>query len=550
MVSKNKSENEADHNRPAFIATEISWSTPDQRAVLDHISLSLHRNRVGLVGKNGCGKTTLIKILATELEPKSGDVKRYGNWAYLPQGFDTRAKATVAAAMHIEDRLRAISRIEQGDTDEKLYEIIGEQWDIEVRAQRTLETFGLVNIELSRPLNSLSGGQATRVMLAGLMLLEPDFLLLDEPTNHLDEQGRNTFYNFIESWKHGLLVTSHDRRLLQIMDSIIELTPLGPKTYGGNFDFYIEQKLLTEQNVKENLDRAKREFKSAKSDAQKASERQQHKSGQGQKSRAAGSQPKMVLNARKSQSEQTAGRISDSHHKKVTQAKEKVLNAKKQVVFGDPMSFSFDRDFLPTGKSVVVMEGVWFRYPQGDFVLRDLDLRIKGPERIALRGPNGSGKSTLVRMIQGDLKPTKGIMKVGVRQVVCLDQQVNMLDMERSIIENLRRYNPDIKETYARWLLGRMLFSGSNAFALVGDLSGGERLRAALCCLAAVKDPPRLLILDEPTNNLDLESMQSVSETLVQFQGAMIVISHDTEFLNDIRVTRHITLDSSGTITL
>ena len=258
----------------------------------------------------------------------------------------------------------------------------------------------------------------------------------------------------------------------------------------------------------------------------------------------------MVLNARKSQSEQTAGRISDSHHKKVTQAKEKVLNAKKQVVFGDPMSFSFDRDFLPTGKSVVVMEGVWFRYPQGDFVLRDLDLRIKGPERIALRGPNGSGKSTLVRMIQGDLKPTKGIMKVGVRQVVCLDQQVNMLDMERSIIENLRRYNPDIKETYARWLLGRMLFSGSNAFALVGDLSGGERLRAALCCLAAVKDPPRLLILDEPTNNLDLESMQSVSETLVQFQGAMIVISHDTEFLNDIRVTRHITLDSSGTITL
>ncbi len=217
----------------AFGFEEVWWETSAGRAVIEGVTFAVPQGRSGLVGKNGSGKSTLFRLLAGELAPTRGRVIRQGRLAYLPQDPRLDPHQSVAAALGIEVQLLALRAVAEGKFSDSLYETIGDNWDVEAHAVAHLDELGLGGLGLDRRMGSLSGGEAARVMLAGRLLLRPDLLLLDEPTNHIDLPARKSLYAALEGWAGTLLVVSHDRTLLGLMDQIVDLSSLGLKTYGG-----------------------------------------------------------------------------------------------------------------------------------------------------------------------------------------------------------------------------------------------------------------------------------------------------------------------------
>ena len=218
-------------------------------------------------------------------------------------------------------------------------------------------------------------------------------------------------------------------------------------------------------------------------------------------------------------------------------AEERLKQAKAQVEITNEIYIDLPKTAVPTTKMILRMEDVSFSYANTP-IIKDFSLTMKGPERLALVGSNGSGKTTLVRLIRGVLEPDSGSIEVGAAGVRYLDQRVDCLNLDESILENYRRLNPGVKETEAHLNLAHFLFRNKDALKFVRDLSGGEKLRAALACVLTSDRPPQLLILDEPTNHLDLVSMAALESALRCYQGAMIIISHDQCFLEDVGVER------------
>jgi ATPase subunit of ABC transporter with duplicated ATPase domains len=210
-----------------IVAERLSYALPDGRALFHELTLSFGRERTGLVGPNGSGKSTLVRLLAGELAPSSGVVHRAAAVAVLPQDFRPAPDAPLAVVLRIDERIRALRRMEAGESTLADLELVGDDWELPERAAAVLARFGLSHLSLDRPVGTVSGGEATRVALAGLALGRPNFLLLDEPTNHLDASSREALYAFVEGWTGGLLCVSHDRALLRRMDRIVELSSLG-----------------------------------------------------------------------------------------------------------------------------------------------------------------------------------------------------------------------------------------------------------------------------------------------------------------------------------
>ncbi len=510
--------------------------------VLDGIDVQIGAGRSGLVGRNGVGKSTLVRLLCGEIQPTEGRVVRQGSVAQLSQNSKPDGPATVAAVLGIAEVLDSIVAVEGGEFSDSLYATIGDQWDIEQRSLALLDSLGLSGLALDRPVGTLSGGQATRVALAGLMLAQPDLLVLDEPTNHLDVQARAALYRTVETYPGALLVISHDRRLLSRMDRILELTGGGVAVYGGDFDAYLERKELERTAAARRLADAEQDLDRARSAAQLTREKQARGAGRGRRARQTGSQPRATLNKWKEQSEATSARQAARHAEKVDAASDWVKEALDQVERDTSIRLELAGTTVPSGRLVLELEGVAHQFGADGFRLGPLDLLVSGPERLALSGPNGSGKSTLARILSGQMEPAQGRVRRGAVRAAFLDQRTAVLADDQSLVENMRRLNPDLDESMRRWVLHRFLFTRDTVDRLAGVLSGGERMRAALACLLASAEPPQLLILDEPTNNLDLDAVSRITDALNAYRGALIVISHDLDFLADLGVMREIAL--------
>src|SRR5690606_2024522 len=226
------------------------------------------------VGANGSGKTTLVRLLAGELTPTSGHIHRAAMVAVLPQDFRPPPEAPLATILRVDERLAALRRAEAGKASLEDFEVIGEDWDLPERIDSVLARFGLDHLALDRPVGAVSGGEATRVALAGLALGRPDFLLLDEPTNHLDADHRRALYGFVEEWTGGLLCVSHDRELLRRMDRIVELSTLGARIYGGNWDQYVQLREAEREAAAQELESARADLRRAERRAVELRERQ------------------------------------------------------------------------------------------------------------------------------------------------------------------------------------------------------------------------------------------------------------------------------------
>ncbi|QOZ30697.1 ABC-F family ATP-binding cassette domain-containing protein [Bradyrhizobium sp. CCBAU 53421] len=524
---------------PASITlSHLTLSAPDGRVLLSNIDLSFGPERTGLVGRNGVGKTTLLGLIAGARAPQSGTVTVQGRVAMLHQTVQVKPGECVVDLFGARHALAALRRAGQGlASTEELADI---DWTLDTRIASALARVGLSDA-LDAPLAVLSGGQATRARLAALTFAEPDFLLLDEPTNNLDRAGRQAVVDLLAGWRHGTIIVSHDRELLETMDAIVELTSLEAQRYGGNWSAYRARKAIELSAARHDLADAEKRVAEIDRKARDTSERQARRDGAGARKRAKGDLPRIAAGLRKDRSEDTGGEHARLAERRRTQALELATAARQRIEVLQPFSVRLPSTQLAAGRMVLRIEAADAGYTAEAPILRGLTFAMSGPERVAITGPNGAGKTTLLKLVSGELTAMRGTVEVMTRFAM-FDQAVSLLDASVSILDNFRRINPDANENACRAALARFMFRADAALQTVSSLSGGQLLRAGLACVLGGVSPPPLLILDEPTNHLDIESMEAVEAGLRAYDGALLVVSHDETFLDAIAITRRLDL--------
>ncbi|MGV3489981.1 MAG: ABC-F family ATP-binding cassette domain-containing protein [Devosia sp.] len=522
----------------------VSYSTPDGVPLLTNFDLSFAPIRTGLIGRNGVGKSTLLRLITGDLQPSSGSVSIAGTFGMLRQIVQA-GDTTVAEALGQAEALARLERVVAGNGT--VEDASDADWTLEARIATALADVGLPALTIDRPIATLSGGQRTRLSLAALLVQQPDMLLLDEPTNNLDADGRQAVADLLRDWKGGAIVVSHDRTLLAEMDQIVELTTLGANVYGGGWALYQGLKALELAAAEQGLAHAEKTLGEIERKTQQMRERKEKRNAAGARMAKRGDIPKIILGGMKMAAEVSTGELNKLGEKRRASATSSLMEAKTKIEVLQPLAVRLEPSGLANGTTVLQLDRLTGGPVQDQPIIRDLSLTITGPERVAITGPNGTGKTTLLRLVTGDLAPISGAVRITPRHAL-LDQQVSLLDPAETIRENYLRLNPHDNENAARAALARFMFRNDAALKPVGQLSGGEMLRAGLACTIGSGRPPELLILDEPTNHLDIHAIEAVEAGLRAYDGALLVVSHDRAFLDAIGIAREVELGGDGII--
>ena len=519
----------------SVVCTDLAFSWPDGDPVFTALNCTFATGRSGLIGLNGAGKSTLLRLIAGRLSPEAGSITVYGQLGYLPQDLQLAVDGTVEQLLGVADIRAAIDRIENGETDPELYEVVGDNWDADEQARVLLAELGLAEVALERRIGQLSGGESVLLGLAAQLLRRPDVLLLDEPTNNLDRAARQRLYEAVRNWRGSLIVVTHDRELLDLVDQVGDLRDGRIRWYGGNFSDY-QVAVAAEQETAERLVRvAEQDLRRQERELSEVRVKLDRRVRYGKKMFEQKREPKIVMGARKRAAEVSAGKLRNLQQDKVADAKQELAAAEEAIRDDRTIRITLPRTEVPDGRQVLSLQQL--RTRAGG----PLELRVHGPERIALTGPNGAGKTTLLDTIAGHLNPVGGDVRVHV-PVRYLPQRLNILDPDATIVQNVAHFAPAAGDNQIRAGLARFLFRGRKADQLVGTLSGGERFRATLAALLLAEPAPQLLLLDEPTNNLDLASVSELVDALAAYRGALLVASHDLPFLRELKPTRWLAL--------
>jgi ATPase subunit of ABC transporter with duplicated ATPase domains len=500
----------------SLVAEGVSAVLPDGTLLLDSIDLSLQRGVTGLVGANGSGKSTLLDLLAGRRPALRGRVLRHGAVAYLTQGVALPPRGNAASLAGADD---------------------APDW----RVQAALSRVGLEGLDLARDAATLSGGETTRLRLARLLLEEPESVLLDEPTNHLDEDARRAVHEFVLSFRGAVLVATHDRALLVLADRVAELRGGRLLLFGGGWPEFLDARRAEREAAERAVRCAEQELGSARRAARDAAERQAHRSAAGRRLAARGGVPKIVAGAMKRSAQVTAARLKGVHEERVEAAWTALAKARAGAPEDPAIAVDLESTRVPARKRLVEADEVNVRLPDRWLWGAPLSFRVVGPERIWLRGANGAGKSTLFSLLSGR-PPDSGALRVGASRVAVLDQDAAVLGRDGTLVSVLRRLAPTRAEHERRLLLGRFGFVQEAAEKPVEALSGGERIRAGLAALLAADQAPELLLLDEPSNHLDLTGLEAVASALRSYRGGLVLVTHDAAFARDVEVTRELRL--------
>lgn len=522
----------------------ISYLHADKEKLFSNLNLSVIKSKAGLIGENGTGKTTLLRIISGDKIASRGTVIREGRIVLFPQDFSSFYNQTVSEVLLVKDKMESLDKIFNGSGNEKDFEIVGEDWNLHERIKKIFAEAKLNNINLSREFDTLSGGEKSRLLFSSLMLNKPDFALLDEPTNHLDAVSREILYSLIKNYSGGLLIVSHDRTLLNLMDEIIELTPKGVKLYGGNYDFYKEQKEIQAQAAIETLSSVNIEYKKALKEKRKSLERQEIRMSRGKTKAIAEGVVKSTRDYLQNKSMQTFSRLKNTHTQKVDSLQERLNEAKERIEQNNKIIIDVHEQKKNYNKKILDVEGVNFNLSNSGFLWKhNISFVLNSGERLNIAGINGCGKSLLLKLITGEIKPSLGSIQLLTKNIAFLDQNINLLERDLSIFDNVKKFAGNkTPEHEIRIKLARFLFRGDDVFKKIEQLSGGEKMRAGIACLMAAESVPELLILDEPSNNLDIKSVKELTSALNQYNGALIIVSHDRTFLGELNIQRQLLL--------
>ena len=537
---------------------QISYIHPDKEVLFSDLNFAISKGqKLGLVSNNGCGKSTLLQIIAGQLSPSSGVIVRLDDLYYIPQHFGQYDSLTIAQALQIERKQQALHAILSGDASNENFVILDDDWNIEERSIAALDLWGLGQFTLSYPMNLLSGGEKTRVFLAGMDIHHPSVVLMDEPTNHLDSSGRQRLYDWVEKYRSTLLVVSHDRTLLNLLPEICELEKHQINYYGGNYEFYKEQKTLMQEALQQRIEEKEKALRIARKVARETAERRDKQNVRGEKSNIRKGVPRIVLNALQGKSEKSTSKLTGVHQEKA----EKLTNERNQLRGSLSPTAALKTDFnsssLHTGKILVTAKEINFSY-HSNSVNNDIQensiskqqlwqapvsFQLKSGDRLRIEGANGSGKTTLLKLITGQLQPQEGTLTRTDFSYVYLNQEYSIIDDRNSILEQAYAFNSrNLPEHEIKIILNRYLFPASEWDKSCRKLSGGEKMRLAFCCLMISNNTPDMFILDEPTNNLDIQSIEIITATIKNYAGTVIAISHDNYFIQEIGVEQCILL--------
>ena len=569
--------------------THLRYAHPSEPALFIDLSAVFSTPLTGLIGDNGCGKTTLMRLILGDLTPDSGSVVAPERMAHLPQDLGLGSDQTLAELCGISEILQALQAVESGEYSPELYEVIGDNWDVEERILAALATYGFTPAALvdrdnpeavralfARQMRSFSGGEAVIAALASLMISDPEFILLDEPTNNLDSAAKAQLFTALEALPCPALIISHDRDLLERMNVIAELHAdrqglAHLRLFEGNYSTY-RQALDTEQQAAQRrVTEAKNQVRSAHREWVQAQEIISKNMAQVWKD----DQPDTILDLAKDASRQAAAKLRGLRVGKQEQAQEAYQKAQEQVRIQEKIYAELSQQPLPAGRKVLELsridsaqvsrETFTVQQPakvdslhfspteannesqQGTPAERPEHLILSGPEHLRITGANGSGKTTLLEAIAhaGDadyLSPVQPAYRVDYCIEGAYIPQRIALDPELTLLQSVQQANPGVSEQHLRDQLARLLFRRESVHHKTGELSGGERFRAAVAQVLLADPVPQLLMLDEPTNNLDISSVDWLVQALEAYTGALIVVSHDEDFCRRIRIDRTLAL--------
>ncbi|TCJ79026.1 UNVERIFIED_ORG: ATPase subunit of ABC transporter with duplicated ATPase domains [Dietzia maris] len=531
----------------SLVLSDVAYAFPDDTPLFDGLDLAVGPGLTSLVGRNGAGKSTLLRLIAGERRPTRGSITIDGDPAgpptvgYLPQLLaDAPAERTLADELGVGGRLAALARIEAGEGDDDDFGLVGDDWAVAERTIALLDDLGLPT-ELDRPVVALSGGERTLAAVAGRLLGRPRVLLLDEPTNNLDGRARERLFAAIGGFVGGgdrvVLVVSHDLELLDRAGRTVELRAGRCRVFGGPYAHY-RGVIETEQAAAvQSLTGARNDLRAERRDRVEGVEKASRRVAHGRRVQAAGGMPKILMNARRASAQESAGRLRAVHEQGVERARERMRAADAAVRRDEQLRVELPDPGLPAGRVVLDVDD-----PVAGRV------HLAGPARVRLAGPNGSGKTTLLRRLLGARGPDRaggvddGFVDDGFDDEVVhvpfalLPQDLRVEHPEWSVIDAIRAVRPAASAEEAHAHAARLLFTGGAGFRRLGDLSGGERLRAALAARLFARPVPQLLVLDEPTNNLDLDGVQVLADGLSQWRGALLLVSHDDGFCDRVGV--------------
>ncbi|KPM93971.1 elongation factor 3 [Vibrio alginolyticus] len=521
---------------PVLQAFNVSHQFDNGDTLFQSISCSMTKRRVGLVGRNGIGKSLLASILAGEIQPASGVVTAPSSFMmYCQQPSDLLSgQQSIAQFLGKDAVLHALKQIEQGDVSEHWFELVGEQWDIELKLKQQLAAMGLPQ-DPDFSCARLSGGQLARLQLWQLFENETDLLILDEPSNHLDTEAKQWLIESMTHFSGAILLISHDRELLREMEEIWELSGLGLQAFGGNYDVYAEKKRTELQAVERQLAQVDKQKKRLAEQAQKNREKADQRAAQGNKLRKGGSQPKILLDGKKD-----SATASASNRNKNEQLRQAHLQAKEQALKSRHEQLKAQKLYLTDNpnrsrKVLSIQECI---LPFGNST--PITLQIFANDKVHLKGRNGCGKSTLLKTLLGELSLQSGELQVNT-PLYYLDQHFGAVNPNLSLLENVMESCQEMTESEARTLLAGIGFRRDAVFRLGRLLSGGEKMKLAMLIVSHQNSQP-LLLLDEPDNHLDLESKIMLSQALNTYKGGFVLISHDQDFASESGVLRQIEL--------
>ncbi|MGD2203380.1 ABC-F family ATP-binding cassette domain-containing protein [Microbacterium maritypicum] len=548
---------------PSVVLDRLTFTWPDGSIALDGVSGAFGSGRTGLVGRNGAGKSTLLRLMAGSLEATSGAITASGEVAYLPQQLTLDVDRRVAELLGVSAALDAVRTISAGDVDPAHFDAVGDDWDIEARAEASLAEAGLAPEFLDRRVGELSGGEAVLVAIAGIRLRRAPITLLDEPTNNLDRDARTKLAAMVQAWKGTLIVVSHDLSLLELMDDTAELYAQTLSVFGGPYSQW-RAWLDAEQDAARQAEvTAAQAFRKEKRQRIEAEVKLAHRTRTAKKAEIEKRVPKIVAHGRKMAAEVSAGKLRTEVGAKEDAARSVLDEAGRRVRSDASMKIELPDPQVSRSRRIATIgdhERAWV---------------IQGPERVALIGRNGAGKTTLLERLiaagvhnSGEMTPVRPQGREGsgsetevlrsVRPALhaeahtdligYLPQRVDGLDERRSVFENIAAAAPHVPEKELRNRLARFLIRGATAERPVAALSGGERFRVALAKLLLADPAPHLVVLDEPTNNLDLDTVDQLVEALRAYRGAVLIVSHDDAFLRRLDLDLTLEIDAEGAL--
>ena len=528
-----------------LIIQNLAYTHANKELLFDGLSLSIRaQQKIALVGTNGSGKSTLLRLMAGLLVPSQGSVQLSAAPYHVPQLLGQYDHLSIAGALGIAQKLNALHDILGGRMDEAALAALDDDWTIEERSAEALAHWGLGDLALTQPMHSLSGGQKTKVFLAGIAIHEPELILLDEPGNHLDTGGRQMLYELIATSKATMVVVSHDRSLLNLLNTVYELGPEGISAYGGNYDFYREQKQLEANALQEDLRHMEKALRKAKAVERDTTERRQRLDARGKKKQEKAGLPTISMNTLRNQAEKSTAKLKNVHAEKMDGMAQELQELRKSLPDKDQMSLGFHHSGLHSGKTLVAAEAINYSYDTLPLWQENRSFQILSGERIAIKGVNGSGKSTLIRLILGETEPRQGSIQRADFGAVYIDQDYALLDAQLSVYEQAQQFNrTGLQEHEIKLRLARFLFQPGDWDKTCNVLSGGERMRLVLCCLGIGEKAPDLIVLDEPTNNLDIQNLEILTAAINGYKGTLIVVSHDAYFLKEIGVEKELLLE-------